>query len=211
MNSRSQATKRKIFTLSQKVKFIKLIDSKEKTQTQICDEYKIPPGTMSGINKRPGFKNNDFIDVDIHKSQNVESEKVEIENLWKHFQKYRFIPKNVTFLDYNEVDKQLALYQGKTDDEVIEYVKAQKAGPEINVCDSSDDDNEETEIDSNENKEDEQNLTTQQALKMLNQIRKHLTKSVHNFELSIDNLDSLESQMLSLMVKQKTIKDYFKN
>ncbi|RNA35984.1 tigger transposable element-derived 4 [Brachionus plicatilis] len=52
MNSRSQATKRKIFTLSQKVKFIKLIDSKEKTQTQICDEYKIPPGTMSGIYKR---------------------------------------------------------------------------------------------------------------------------------------------------------------
>ncbi|RMZ97044.1 hypothetical protein BpHYR1_044288 [Brachionus plicatilis] len=47
MNSRSQATKRKIFTLSQK-----LIISKEKTQTQICDEYKIPPGTMSGIYKR---------------------------------------------------------------------------------------------------------------------------------------------------------------
>ncbi|RNA35985.1 hypothetical protein BpHYR1_005242 [Brachionus plicatilis] len=114
--------------------------------------------------------------VDIHKSQNVEFEKVEIENLC-------------------EVDKQLALYQVKTDDEVIKNVKAQKARQEINVCDSSDDDNEETEIDSNENKEDEQDLTTQQALKILNQIRKHLTKSVHNFEQSIDYLDSLECQI----------------
>ncbi|RNA13447.1 hypothetical protein BpHYR1_020919, partial [Brachionus plicatilis] len=74
------------------------------------------------------------------------------------------------------------------------------------VCDLSDDENQQ------ENDEDEhdEEMTNQQALKIIIQIRKHLSKSKHNFESSIDSLGSIENETLGLMVKQKTISDYFK-
>ncbi|RNA25346.1 hypothetical protein BpHYR1_016142 [Brachionus plicatilis] len=79
------------------------------------------------------------------------------------------------------------VYQEKTDEEIINLIKKQDESSSQTVCDLSDDENQQ------ENDEDEhdEEMTNQQALKMIIQIRKHLSKSKHNFESAIDSLGSI--------------------
>ncbi|RNA40775.1 hypothetical protein BpHYR1_007780 [Brachionus plicatilis] len=58
--------------------------------------------------KMADFKNKESIDTNFESKKYEDEEKVEIEKLWKHFQQFRFIPTDVSFQDYVEIDNQLA-------------------------------------------------------------------------------------------------------
>ncbi|RNA10109.1 hypothetical protein BpHYR1_015326 [Brachionus plicatilis] len=161
---------------------------------QFCDTFKI--NTVQTVYNEHAYNDD-------------EQEREKIENLWKHFQQFRFIPHDVQFHDYANIDQDLAIHQEKTDDEIINLIIKKNVQSDEVVNESSDDesDNESSNvIESFQNK----NISNQQALKLIDQLRKHLSKSKHNFKSSFENLESIETEILGLMVKQKTLLDYFK-
>ncbi|RNA26875.1 hypothetical protein BpHYR1_015166 [Brachionus plicatilis] len=97
----------------------------------------------------------------------------------------------------------------KRREEFLELHEKKLQSDEV-VNESSDDESDNESSNVIESFQDE-NISNQQALKIIDQFRKHLSKSTHNFESSIENLESIETEILGLMVNQKTILDYFKN